>query len=362
MRNYLLKSGVIALTLLSWSGFTFAETKPPIISEPVIKNLGEGTSVDVTWSGSKVWVVAKQGTKINLYSGTSASDLAISKSFNLPDSSGVYPRITVSGNTIWVAYRDGNNLKLWRRDTSQSESIPGVDGSSPALGEDMVAWQGSDSNFTVYIRPLSGGQASEVKPGTPTGISRIYNGDVISNDYDLNFVPWGTVPALAGNLTVAQGQNGGTIGRFDNDASKEFKIFGNQISFSPRVAVSGDKIAVATWGSSGTGVRVATFSSSLVKQDPKKTIPPFAPGASFTAPTDGLPTDLGSLIVSIFLWSFRILGVVIFVRFFWAGFMWFTAAGNTGTIGQAQNIMRQAALGAFILFAAYLILFTILLS
>ena len=76
-------------------------------------------------------------------------------------------------------------------------------------------------------------------------------------------------------------------------------------------------------------------------------------------PTEDLPGDLGELIESLFNWSLRIIGLLLFVRFFWAGVMWFTAAGNSATINKAQDMMKNAALGALVLFSAYLILYTI---
>ncbi|OGN34493.1 MAG: hypothetical protein A3I39_02780 [Candidatus Yanofskybacteria bacterium RIFCSPLOWO2_02_FULL_47_9b] len=83
------------------------------------------------------------------------------------------------------------------------------------------------------------------------------------------------------------------------------------------------------------------------------------PAPNFSPPTEGLPTDLGQFIGAIFLWSLRIIGMIIFIRFFWAGFLWFTAAGNSGNITRAKEIMKNAALGAVALFAAYLILYSI---
>ena len=84
-----------------------------------------------------------------------------------------------------------------------------------------------------------------------------------------------------------------------------------------------------------------------------------APAPNSSAPSEGLPKDLGQFIGTIFLWSLRIIGMVVFVRFFWAGFLWFTAAGNSGNITRAKEIMKNAALGAVALFAAYLILYSI---
>ena len=76
-------------------------------------------------------------------------------------------------------------------------------------------------------------------------------------------------------------------------------------------------------------------------------------------PNEGLPTDLAQLIQAIFSWSINIIGLVIFVQFFRAGFKWFTSRGNSSTIGQATEMMKNAALGAVVLFSAWLILNTI---
>ena len=85
----------------------------------------------------------------------------------------------------------------------------------------------------------------------------------------------------------------------------------------------------------------------------------FPPPLNLGVPSEGLPTDLGQLIGAIFSWSLSLIGLVIFVRFFYAGFLWFTAAGNTNRTGQAKDIMKNAVYGALILFSAWLILNTI---
>ncbi len=78
-----------------------------------------------------------------------------------------------------------------------------------------------------------------------------------------------------------------------------------------------------------------------------------------TPPTQGLPTDLGQLIQQIFAWSLGILGISIFVMFFYSGFLWLTAAGNTSKIGEAKTHMTNAIFGAILLLSSYLILYTI---
>ena len=94
-------------------------------------------------------------------------------------------------------------------------------------------------------------------------------------------------------------------------------------------------------------------------------IPSLAFGLNFpaqpvsTPPTQGLPTDLGQLISQIFTWSLGILGISVFVMFFYSGFLWLTAAGNTSKIGEAKTHMTNAVFGAILLLSSYLILYTI---
>ena len=86
---------------------------------------------------------------------------------------------------------------------------------------------------------------------------------------------------------------------------------------------------------------------------------PFNSTVPLSAPTQGLPTDLGQLISQIFTWSLSILGIAVFVMFFYSGFMWLTAAGNTTKIGEAKTHMTNAVFGAILLLSSYLILYTI---
>ena len=85
----------------------------------------------------------------------------------------------------------------------------------------------------------------------------------------------------------------------------------------------------------------------------------FTTQPTLTPPTQGLPTDLGQLISQIFTWSLGILGISVFVMFFYSGFLWLTAAGNTSKIGEAKTHMTNAVFGAILLLSSYLILYTI---
>lgn len=99
----------------------------------------------------------------------------------------------------------------------------------------------------------------------------------------------------------------------------------------------------------------ATSTTSLTI---KTSGPAFAPQTAPAPPTQGL-TNLGQLIQQIFTWSLGILGISVFVIFFYSGFLWLTAAGNTAKVGEARTHMTNAVFGAILLLSSYLILYTI---
>lgn len=74
---------------------------------------------------------------------------------------------------------------------------------------------------------------------------------------------------------------------------------------------------------------------------------------------EDLPTDLGEFIKSLFKWSINLVGISVFVMFLYSGLIWFTAAGSAAKIDEARSHMKNAVLGALLLFASYIILYTI---
>lgn len=85
--------------------------------------------------------------------------------------------------------------------------------------------------------------------------------------------------------------------------------------------------------------------------------PPILPSAS--QPPFVQPKDLGELAVSLYKWSLRIIGLAVLIVFFIGLFMQLTAAGLPVQVGQAKSLMTNAAMGAALLLAAYVILNTI---
>lgn len=71
------------------------------------------------------------------------------------------------------------------------------------------------------------------------------------------------------------------------------------------------------------------------------------------------PTTLGEMIQLIYNYSFQVVGLIIFIMFVLAGFMWLAAGGNPGTIGKARSRMTSAILGGVLLMSSWLILNTI---
>lgn len=69
--------------------------------------------------------------------------------------------------------------------------------------------------------------------------------------------------------------------------------------------------------------------------------------------------DLPGFISSVYSFALTVVGIAVFVRILWGGFRLLTAAGNTSKIGEARDMIKNAVIGAILLFAAYLILFIV---
>lgn len=70
-------------------------------------------------------------------------------------------------------------------------------------------------------------------------------------------------------------------------------------------------------------------------------------------------TDIPGFISSIYSFSITVVGLAIFVRILHAGFLWVTAAGNASKVSDAQDKIKNAVIGAILLFSAYMILYVI---
>ncbi len=71
------------------------------------------------------------------------------------------------------------------------------------------------------------------------------------------------------------------------------------------------------------------------------------------------PQDLGRSISLLYTWSLRVLGLVVFAMFTWAGVLRFFGGAAPGNIQKSKDIMTNAIYGAVLLLAAVIILNTI---
>jgi hypothetical protein len=70
-------------------------------------------------------------------------------------------------------------------------------------------------------------------------------------------------------------------------------------------------------------------------------------------------TDLPAFISSVYSFALTVVGIAVFIRILYAGFLMLTAAGNSSKWGDARTKMQNAVIGAILLFAAYMILYII---
>ena len=116
----------------------------------------------------------------------------------------------------------------------------------------------------------------------------------------------------------------------------------------PATLAPGDYIIYV--GSANTGLDTLTVTPGNF------IVPAYNPKAP--APLFGA-NSFAELIGAVFNYSFQLLGLIIFLTFLWAGFMWLGAGGNPGIIGKAKSRMTSAILGAVLILSSYLILNTI---
>lgn len=70
-------------------------------------------------------------------------------------------------------------------------------------------------------------------------------------------------------------------------------------------------------------------------------------------------SDLPAFISSVYSFALTIVGIAVFIRILYGGFLLLTAAGNTAKVTDARDKIKNAVIGAILLFAAYLILYVI---
>lgn len=365
MRKYFLFVLLVSLILPLQS----INGQTQVVQNLETSELGIGVYPDVVFLGSQIWVVGQQGSAINVFRGTSASNLSLFTSFPLTSGALAFSRIGVFNNAVWIAYRGGEpsyNAVLWRSDTGASEILGPAYGNNPvAIGAGYVAWQ-SAPDFSISLRSLTGGSSTIVRSGAPTGISRVINSStVVLIDEDRGLVDWGLNPTVTWPLIVTEGPDSGTNLRINNDPNASYTLWSGLETFVPRSAV-GPNGSYAVVTRSPNTIRVASFTSSIQALAPPAELTGglnaqvnFSGISSLFPPIPVTSMTLGQLIQFIFIYSLYILGVVVFIMVLYAGFLWLTAAGNGGKISQAKSKIYNAIIGSILLVSAYLILNTI---
>ncbi|HZZ99621.1 MAG TPA: pilin, partial [Candidatus Paceibacterota bacterium] len=336
-------------------------------------NIGSGSDIkffpntQLRYDASNKTFVAvwPQGSKVmlNTVSGRNAGAAAAVGPFNPSALAGPTVAIDTRDGQYCVSSLEQNNFIVTPFDAASGKAGTTAIISDSALenlgivynlsnGKYLASWIDTDQSAKAYsldqcAAPAKGAQpltlAADVKDGILTYSE---NGQVIGLLTQSDSSPIvNTISAFDGDGNpVGDGQQklfGG--GRASNDpqglavdtASNRFGAVSIQ-----------DTTSVQFAGNVGGGS--AINANSTIKPQPPSAVP-----------NNGLPTDIAQLIEAIFTWALAFIGLVIFVRFFWAGVIWFTAAGNAARTGRAIEIMKNTAIGALLLFSSYVILYTI---
>lgn len=232
---------------------------------------------------------------------------------------------------------------LWADDTDLSSEVQAVrakygDYVSHEQGAkilDTVAWNHKDEGWGLLSKP--GGNNCPVGT-TPVACDILFN-----KDSGIIYDVLSSGPGICNGISAA-----GKAGlSWSSDGQKDLSLWVEPIDPASLPDGMGSDVILPD-DTPGCGPGVAVDPNAI----PKSTNLPI--------PNQGLPTDIGQLISAIFTWSLSIIGLVIFVRFFYAGFKWaFLSAGNSAHVQEAKEMMKNAVYGALILFSAWLILNTI---
>ncbi|MFH1654582.1 MAG: hypothetical protein ABIE74_11100, partial [Pseudomonadota bacterium] len=168
------------------------------------------------------------------------------------------------------------------------------------------AWTG-----TTDTSICGGGGGGGTTPSQPTAPP------IITGFNFTSIVPGQSVEVYGTNLSneIELVSGGGTSINVVSSVNNQLNISTFEIPFD--IAPGTYKITVTNSKGSVTSTQSLTIKvggESFIQQE------------AITPPTQGLPTDLGQLIQQIFAWSLAVLGIAVFVMFFYAGFLWLTAA------------------------------------
>ena len=182
------------------------------------------------------------------------------------------------------------------------------------------------------------------------GINSVFaNAPVVSGISPTKSTPGEVITVFGSNLT-GSAQLISPLGS-KIDVQESSNSSGSELRFEIPDSIIAGTYSISVTNTDGTATSPRNLTVSKGGESFNNTVQP-------NLPTEGLPS-FGQLIELVFSWSLNILGIVVFVMIFYAGFSWFTAAGNTAKINDAKSRITNAVTGAIILLAAWIILYTI---
>lgn len=109
-----------------------------------------------------------------------------------------------------------------------------------------------------------------------------------------------------------------------------------------------------------TGIATSTQSLTILTSVPGNSEPPPPPFVrNSTRLTPPPASNFGVLINNTYNYAIVFVGIIVFLIFIWAGFLWLTSGANPGNLSTAKGMMTNAILGAILLISSFVILNTI---
>src|SRR3989344_2384426 len=360
---------IFLLSLLVLSGVFYVLNTPVVLADDI-------SPASINWLHTNVggWSVTSTITKVDITSDTIC--IYHTKAGQWPPSQ--FDTIQIEGNPWIFAKINGQWHGAtwdWLRVGQQCKGMTAIEIGKdqiriPPLDSSWVPQQGDQIGFMMSARARddvrtvtersdivvvtwpysSGGGGGTQPPIQPSNLPTVPAvPPVITGFNPTSAVPGQSVEVYGTNLSNKIKLVAGSTSR-DVESSADNQFTTSTFEVPSDIAQGTYKISVTN--SKGT----ATSTQSLTV---KVGGPPFLNPVSPPVPTKGLPTNLGQLIQQIFTWSLGILGISVFVMFFYSGFLYLTAAGNTVKTGEARQHMTNAIFGAILLLSSYLILYTI---
>lgn len=262
------------------------------------------------------------------------------------------PNVVQAGNVVTI---EGSNLYPTIRATNAAGTVATLNGTMNASGTIVTFTVPAGSppgNYSVRVGPSATDQSNavgiEVLTGTAPPIITGTEPPVITS-INPTTVRWGDSFQIFGeflspNVQIIDGNGTSTniLGNV-NDGNTIVTVFISS-NFQPGIY----NVGVTNNNGSVLANDILTITETQVETNETITTLEIPPAS-----------DFGDLVSGAYNYSLILVGLVVFIMFMWAGFLWVTSAANPGNIGTAKMYMTNAIAGAVLLISAFLILNTI---